>query len=73
MPVGNILVGNARSDVEHDNTALAIDVVTITETTELLLAGSVPDIKLNVAEVLGARAGQLNRLAFLKGRAFILP
>jgi hypothetical protein len=52
VPVGNVLVGNARSDVKHDDTALAVDVVSITETAELLLACSVPDIELDLAEVL---------------------
>ena len=37
MPVGNVLVGDTRGDIEHDDTALAVDVVTVTETTELLL------------------------------------
>jgi hypothetical protein len=52
VPVGNVLVGNAGCDVEHDDTALSIDVVTITETTELLLTGSVPHVELNLAQVL---------------------
>lgn len=52
MPVGNVLVGNAGCDVEHDDTALSIDVVTITETTELLLTGSVPHVELNLTQVL---------------------
>jgi hypothetical protein len=52
VPVGNVLVGNAGCDVEHDDTALSIDVVTITETTELLLTGSVPHVELNLTQVL---------------------
>lgn len=52
MPVGNVLVSDSRGYVEHDDTALAVDVVTITETTELLLAGSIPYIELDLAEVL---------------------
>lgn len=52
MPVGNVLVGNAGGNIEHDDTALAVDVVTVTETTELLLAGGIPDIELDLAEVL---------------------
>lgn len=52
MPVGNVLIGDAGGDVEHDDTALSVDVVTITETTKLLLAGSVPHIELDLAEVL---------------------
>ena len=52
MPVGNILVGNTRCHVEHDNTALAVDVVSITKTAKLLLTSSVPDIELNRSQVL---------------------
>lgn len=52
MPVGNVLVGNTRRHVEHDNTALAVDVVSITKTAKLLLTGSVPDIELNRSQVL---------------------
>lgn len=52
VPVGNVLVGNAGGNIEHDDTALAVDVVTVTETTELLLTGGIPDIELNLTEVL---------------------
>jgi hypothetical protein len=54
MPVGNVLVGDARRHVEHDDAALAVDVVAIAETTKLLLTGSVPHIELDGAEVLKA-------------------
>lgn len=53
MPVGNVLVRDARSDVKHDDAALAVDVVSIAETAKLLLACGIPDIKLNLAQVLG--------------------
>ena len=49
MPVGNVLVGDAGSNVEHDNTTLAVDVVSITKTPKLLLSCGIPDIELNVA------------------------
>lgn len=52
MPVGNVLVGDTGGNIEHDDTALAVDVVTVTETTELLLTGGIPDIELNLAVVL---------------------
>jgi len=52
VPVGDVLVGDAGSDIEHDDTALAIDIVTITKTSELLLSCSIPDIKLDVTQVL---------------------
>ena len=52
VPVGDVLVGDARGDVEHNDTALAVDVVAVTETTELLLSSGVPDIELNLTKVL---------------------
>ena len=52
MPVGNVLVGDTRGDIEHDDTALAVDVVAITETAELLLTGRVPDVEGDLTEVL---------------------
>ena len=51
MPVGHILVGDSGGDIEHDDTALALDVVAIAETTELLLAGGVPDVEADRTEV----------------------
>jgi len=55
MPVWDVLVGDTRCDVKHDDTTLSVDVVTITETAELFLTGSVPDIKLNLTQVLWYR------------------
>ena len=52
MPVGDVLVGNAGSNVKHDDAALTVDVVAISETTELLLTGGVPDIEGDLTEVL---------------------
>jgi hypothetical protein len=52
VPVGNVLIRDAGGDIEHDNTALSVDVVSIAETSELLLSCSVPNIELNVAQVL---------------------
>jgi len=52
VPVGDVLVGDTRGDVEHDDTALAVDVVTVAKTTELLLSSGVPDIELDLTKVL---------------------
>jgi hypothetical protein len=52
VPVGNVLVRDTGGDVKHDDTALAVDVVTVTETAELLLAGRIPDVESDLAEVL---------------------
>jgi len=51
VPVGNILVGDTGGHIEHDHSALAVDVVSITQTAEFLLAGRVPDIKLDLSQV----------------------
>ena len=52
VPVGNVLVGNSRCDVKHDDTALSVDVIPISETTELLLTCGIPDIELYRSVVL---------------------
>lgn len=54
MPVGNVLVCDARGNIEHDDTTLSVDVVTVTETTELLLTCGIPHIELDLSEVLHA-------------------
>jgi hypothetical protein len=52
VPVGDVLVGDTGGNIEHDDTALAVDVVTITETAEHLLTSGIPDIELDSTEVL---------------------
>jgi hypothetical protein len=52
MPVGDVLVGDTRGNIKHDDTAVSVDVVSITKTTKLLLTGSIPDVELNLAQVL---------------------
>ena len=51
VPFGHVRVGDARADIEHDDTAVATDVVAIAKTTELLLAGRVPNIEIDLAVV----------------------
>lgn len=51
VPVGDVLVGDSAGHIEHDDTALSLDVVTITETTKLLLSGSVPDVEADGTKV----------------------
>lgn len=55
MPVRDILVRNSGGDVEHDDAAQAIDIVSITKASKLLLSCGIPDIELNVAQVLRVR------------------
>ena len=52
MPVRDILVRDSGSHVEHDDTALAIDVIAIAKTTKLFLAGSIPNIELDGSQIL---------------------
>jgi len=51
MPVGDIFVRDSGCDVEHDNSALTLDEVSISKTTELLLACSIPNVEANSSEV----------------------
>jgi len=60
MPVGNVFVGDAGSDVEHDDTALALNVVPIPKTAKLLLSSSVPYVEADRAKV----GGELQRVDF---------
>jgi len=52
VPVGDVLVCDTRGNVEHDDTALAVDVVSIAETTKLLLTCGVPHVELDGSKVL---------------------
>lgn len=52
MPVRDVLVCDTWGDIKHNDTALPVNVVTITETSELLLSSCVPNIELNVTQVL---------------------
>ena len=51
VPVRYILVGDARRHVEHDDRALALNVVAIAQAAVLLLPGRVPDVESQRAEV----------------------
>ena len=52
VPIWNILVRDSGRDVEHDDAALPVDIVSISETTKLLLPRRIPHIELNLAVVL---------------------
>jgi len=45
VPVGHVFVGDPRGYVKHNDGALTLDVVTITETTKLFLTRCVPHIE----------------------------
>ena len=55
VPVRDVLIRDTERHVEHDDTALALNVVTIAETTKLLLTGGIPDVEADRAEVGGER------------------
>ena len=57
VPGGDVLVGQPRGDIEHDDGALAVDVVTVTQAAELLLAGGVPAVEADLAAVGGEVQG----------------
>lgn len=60
MPVGHVLVCDSGRDIEHDDSTLALDVVTISESTEFLLAGGVPNVEADGTKV----GGELQRVDF---------
>jgi hypothetical protein len=51
MPIGDVFVRDAGGDVEHDDTALALDIVAITETAKLLLSSGIPNVEADRAKV----------------------
>lgn len=55
VPIGDVLVSDSGGDIEHDNAALALDVISITKTTELFLSSGIPDIEADRAEICGKR------------------
>jgi hypothetical protein len=57
VPVRDVLVGDSRGDVEHDDTALTLDVVSVTQTAKLLLSRRVPHVEADGTEVGVERQG----------------
>merc|ERR1719262_24669 len=53
VPVRDVLVSDPRSNIEHDDGALALDVVPIAQATELLLSSRVPHVELQRPTVRG--------------------
>ena len=51
VPVRHIFISNPCRDVEHDDGAFSLDVVTVAETTKLLLSCGVPNLELDRTEV----------------------
>lgn len=57
VPVGHVLVCDSGGDVEHDDSALAVDVVAVSETSELLLSSGIPHVESDVSAVGGEVEG----------------
>jgi hypothetical protein len=51
MPVRDVLVGDTGRDIEHDDTTLPLNVVSISQATKLLLTRGIPNIETDGSEV----------------------
>ena len=51
VPIGHILVGDARGHVKHNDGALPLDVVPIAKATEHLLTSCIPHVEFNSSTV----------------------
>ena len=51
MPVWYVFVCDPRCDVEHDDTALTLDVIAIPEAAKLLLTSGIPDVEADGSKV----------------------
>ena len=49
VPLGDVGVGDTGADIEHDDTAVATDVISVSESTEFLLTGGIPNIEDDVS------------------------
>ena len=58
MPVRHVLVRDTRRNIEHDDTTLSLDIISITETSKLLLSSGVPDVEADGTKV----GGELQRV-----------
>ena len=48
VPLWNVLIGDSGADIEHDDTAVSTNVITISETTKLFLTGGIPHVEANL-------------------------
>merc|ERR1719333_154434 len=51
VPVWHVLVSHTRGHIKHDDGTLSLNVVTIPESSKLLLASSVPDVETDCSSV----------------------
>lgn len=52
VPIWHVLVRDSRGNVEHNNTTLSIDIVSIPQPTKFFLAGCIPNIELDLTQIL---------------------
>ena len=51
VPLGHVLVSDPGGDVEHEDGCIGANIISLSQTTQLLLAGGVPDAQLDGAVV----------------------
>ena len=51
VPVGDVLIRDTGCDVEHNDTTLTLNIISISKTAKFLLASSIPDVEADGAEV----------------------
>jgi hypothetical protein len=51
VPVGDVLVCDSAGHIEHDDGTLTLDVITVSQTSELLLASGVPHVEADLSAV----------------------
>lgn len=52
MPIWHVLVCDTWCHIEHDDAALPIDIISVTKTSKLFLSCGIPDIELDLTQVL---------------------
>jgi hypothetical protein len=57
VPIWNILVRGPGSDIKHDDGTIALDIISVTQSSELFLSSSVPNIEADDAAVCMERKG----------------
>lgn len=45
MPVRNVLVGDSGGDIKHDDTALPLNIIPVSEATKFLLSSRIPHVE----------------------------
>ena len=49
VPLWHVLVGDSRADIEHDDTALSTNVVSVSQSSEFFLTSGVPNVEENLS------------------------